>query len=166
MDRLQIYRISIDYIKYLYQFDKKVQYNESEADDYTERRHYIGIVIKVGEYDYFAPLESPKPNHKNLKSNVHIMKINGGNDGLIAFGDMLPINSSELISFDFNNESQFYQNILKRQFIFCNNNRQAIEEHAKGTYEKVVIEKSKFHKKVCCDFKLLEEKCKEYNNKE
>ncbi len=165
MDRLQLHRVNIDYIKYLYNFDKKVQYNTEEDDNYTERRPYVGIVIKIGEHDYYAPLESPKQNHKNLKRNVHIMKIDGGNYGLIAFSNMLPICSSELINFDINNESEFYRNILQRQFIFCNNNVQAIEEHAKNTYNKVVVEKSKFHTKVCCDFKLLEEKYKEYKNK-
>jgi len=165
LDRLRLYKVNIDYIKYLYNFDKKVQYNVNEADNYTERRPYVGIVIKIGEYDYYAPLESPRPNHKKLKNNVHIMKIDEGNYGLIAFNNMLPICSSELINFDINNESKFYRNILQMQFIFCNGNRQAIEEHAKGIYEKVVIEKSKFHRTVCCNFKMLEEKCKEYNNK-
>ena len=93
------------------------------------------------------------------------MKIDGGNYGLIAFSNMIPIYPSELISFDINNESKFYRNILQRQFIFCNDNVQAIKEHAKNTYNKVVVEKSKFHRKVCCDFKLLERKCKEYKNK-
>jgi len=155
-----LYRVNIDYIKYLYNFENKVKYNANESEDYTQRRPYVGVVIRIGEFDYFAPLESPRPNHKNLKSNVHIMKINEGNDGLIAFCDMLPICSSELVHFDIDKE--FSKNILIRQFIFCNNNKQAIEEHAKNTYNKVVVEKSKFHTKVCCDFKLLEEKCKEY----
>ena len=37
MNKLRLYRIDINYIKYLYQFDKKVQYNFKKNDDYTER---------------------------------------------------------------------------------------------------------------------------------
>lgn len=164
MSRLRLYRVDIEYIKYLYKFDKKVQYNKKKEDRYTERRPYIGIVLKIGGFDYFAPLESPKPEHKKLKNNVHIMKINGGKNGLIAFGNMIPIDILQLVNFDINKEEISYRQILNSQFIFCNNskNKKSIKQHAEDTYNKVVVEKSKFHRKVCCNFKLLEEKCIEY----
>ncbi len=162
MKRIRLYKVNIDYIKYLYSFEKRVKYDENKSNEYTQKRPYIGIVLNIGDFDYFAPLESPKPNHKNMKNNVHIMKINDGRDGLIAFGDMIPIKSSELINFDINKEEIFYKNLLIRQLIFCNNNNSRIQQHAIDTYTKVAIKESKFFKKICCNFKLLEEKCLEY----
>lgn len=165
MNRLRLTRVEIDYVKYLYRFDKKIQYNEKEADNYTVRRPYVGVVIAIGEYNYFAPLESPKKNHKNLKNNPHILKINTGRDGLIAFGNMIPIREAELVSFDINKEEKIYREILKRQVIFCNDNKETIKAHAIKTYENVTIKRDKFFRKACCDFELLERKCKEYRGK-
>ena len=39
VERLQLYKINIDYIKYLYNFDKKIQYNTDENDAYTREDH-------------------------------------------------------------------------------------------------------------------------------
>ena len=162
MSRLKLFRVDVDYIRYLYGFDKKVQYNEKESEDYTIKRPYIGVIFKIEECNYFVPLESPKPQHIKLKSNVHIMKINAGKHGLIAFGNMIPINLSQLINFDIDKESAPYKSLLQKQFIFCNKHSEDIKKHAVYTYNEVVVKKSKFFKKVCCDFKLLEEKCKLY----
>ena len=56
MNKLKLYRIDIKYIKYLYQFDKRVQYNEQKDDAYTGRRAYLGIVLQVNKFNYFVPL--------------------------------------------------------------------------------------------------------------
>ena len=70
----------------------------------NKRRPYVGVVLIVGKYKYFVPMESPKPNHANIKSGKHILKIEGGRLGLLGFNNMIPVHDSALISFDINNE--------------------------------------------------------------
>ena len=160
MNKLKLYRIDINYIKYLYQFDKKVQYNFKKNDDYTERRVYLGIVLKVNEFNYFVPLEHPRAAHKNLKNNIFILKIHNGKYGMLGFNNMIPVNDTELINFDINGENEKYKQILISQYRFCNKHIKEIQTKALETYNR--SQKNKFLKKVCCNFKLLEEKLTKY----
>ena len=75
MNKLRLYKIEIEYIKYLYTFDKRVQYNPNQPDAYTEKRPYLGIVLEVNEFDYFVPLEHPRLNHQKMKNNVYIQDV-------------------------------------------------------------------------------------------
>ena len=82
---IKFYRLNLDYVKYLHQnFDNRVQYYEKGGDTYNKNRPYIGIVLKIGDRNYFAPLEHPRNSHLNLKTNDHIIKIEDGKNGLIA----------------------------------------------------------------------------------
>ena len=74
---------------------------------------------------------------------------------------MIPVKDKELIKFNINEEKQSYKQILVSQYHFCNKHITEIEFKAKLTYER--SQNNSFLKKVCCNFKLLEEMCKEYN---
>lgn len=162
MQKIRFYKIDLEYIKYLWKHDNRVQYSAYESEFYNERRPYIGIILTINELQYFAPLEHPRKSHKTLKNNPHILKINNGKHGLIAFNNMIPVNNRELIEFDFRYEDIRYQGILRSQFIFCDNNKNNINQYAKDTYDKVVNKKIPFFVNISCNFKLLEEKCLEY----
>ena len=58
-----------DYINYLKQFSKDVKENKNAS------RPYVGIILKVKDQYYFAPLASPKPKHKTMKDNLDFIKI-------------------------------------------------------------------------------------------
>ena len=163
MGKIRFYRIDVNYIKYLWGFDDKVQYNPMKLDVYTEKRPYIGIVLKIDDIDCFAPLEHPRPSHATMKNNPFILKIEKGRYGLIAFNNMIPVSNSQLITFDFKDEDERYRELLKSQFIFCDNNKSEIFDRAKRTYDTVASGNNSFYNKVCCNFKLLEEKMKLYN---
>ena len=160
MNKLKLYRIDINYIKFLYRFDKKVQYNEQREDECTKRRVYLGIVLQVSDYNYFVPLEHPRPAHQKIKNNIFIFKIHKGKYGMLGFNNMIPVNDTELINFDISKENQKYKQILISQYHFCNKHIKEIQIKALETYNR--SQKNKFLKKVCCNFKLLEEKLKEY----
>jgi protein AbiQ len=162
MQKIRFYKIDLNYVKYLWKFDNKVQYDIYKSDDYNKKRPYIGVVLEINDFRYFAPLEHPRISHRKLKSNPHILKINNGRHGLIAFNNMIPVKESQLINFDFKDEDANYQEILRSQFIFCDNNKERINKHAQNTYNKVVIKKDPFFISICCNFKLLEEKCLKY----
>ena len=53
------------YVNYLRQFDKNVAYNKNTT------RPYIGIVYTYNNYNYFAPLASPKPKHININPKLY-----------------------------------------------------------------------------------------------
>lgn len=85
MNNLRIYRVDDRYIRFLKSRDHRVQ------DNKNKRRPYVGIVLTVGQYEYFVPMESPKPNHANIKSGKHIMRLDGGRLGLLGFNNMIPV---------------------------------------------------------------------------
>ncbi len=52
LERLNFFVIDHNYINFLSQFDKHIAYNKDE------KRPYVGIILKIREYCYFAPLFS------------------------------------------------------------------------------------------------------------
>lgn len=161
---LKLYRVKIDYIKYLYKFDKMVQYNPNREDGYTEKRPYLGIVLHINNLNYFVPLEHPREEHRKMKNNQFIYKIHDGKYGILGFNNMIPISDNELIRFDINLENRKYKQILISQYRFCNKHKKEILKKANSTYLNRINGKNKFLVKVCCNYKLLEQKCLEYKN--
>lgn len=158
MKNLRIYRITDQYIRYLNSRDNKVQYNKNA------RRPYVGVVFDFGGFKYFAPLESPKENHVNIKPGKHILKLDGGRYGLIGFNNMLPVHKDALIEFDIAAEKdEKYRRLLERQVSLCNRMKADILNHAQMTYFDVVTNKNKFLVSISCDFRKLEKACKAYN---
>lgn len=157
MEKFRLYKIRDGYIEYLHKIDDRVQYNKGE------RRPYLGVVLEVGGHRYFVPMESPKPNHANLKSGVHIMRIDGGKYGILGFNNMVPAKEFFLVPFDIAQEAnEQYRNLLWNQLNFCNGHREEIREHARKTYEGVTVKKTPFLLRVCCDFKTLEREYTKY----
>ena len=56
IEELKLYRIEEEYAKYIYNLDEKVLI----AYNVKNKRPFIGIILKINEIDYFAPLSSPK----------------------------------------------------------------------------------------------------------
>lgn len=158
MNKLRLYKVNINYIKYLYEFDNKVQYNSYREQSYTERRPYL----KINEFNYFVPLEHPRRQHEKMKNNIFIYKIHNGKYGILGFNNMIPIPDEQLIEFDINDQNDKYKQILISQYHFCNKHINEISLKARNTYMKRIEEKNRFFINICCNFKLLEQKCNEY----
>lgn len=165
MGKLRIYRVKEEYVKYLKEFDDRVDNHEDDKSI----RPYIGIVIQIDNDKYYAPLTSPKEKHKKMRDNIDFIKIKGGRYGAINLNNMIPIIESELIDIDINNfEDKSYKEILVNQAVFIRKNSKRIQESAEELYKIVVIEKNEKDKKLierCCDFTLLAEKSKLYRLK-
>ena len=158
MERLKFYNIDDEYIKYLYQFDNKVPFNKNN------KRPYIGIILEINNMTYFAPMFSPKLQHNKYKSNSTYIKI-GENLGLIRLNNMIPVCKKNLRYIDFNKiQDQKYRNLLIQQNNFIQLHTEKIRNTANKLYQFVTKDKKEFFIKICCDFKLLESKCKLYNN--
>ncbi|MBU5228151.1 type III toxin-antitoxin system ToxN/AbiQ family toxin [Clostridium senegalense] len=164
MKDVNIFRVNSNYIRYLNKFDAKVMYNK----DNLHTRPYVGIVLDINNLNYFAPLTSPKPKHEKMKNNLGFMKIRLKDNeyGAVNINNMIPIKEDQLIKFNINDEKDNkYKKLLKNQFKFLYRNADNIHHSALKLYEKVVIQKDINFINMCCDFKVLENKCLEYDYK-
>ena len=157
MENLKIYKVEDKYIRYLHSIDDKVQHNKNA------KRPYVGVVFSFGGFNYFVPMESPKPNHSKIKSGKHILKLKNGEYGLLGFNNMIPVHKNALISFDIAKEpDERYRNLLQNQIRICNRMKADILDHAQKTYFGV-INGNEFLVKISCNFKELERASKKYN---
>lgn len=160
MESLRIYRVKDKYIRFLHSRDERVQWNKGA------RRPYVGVVLYVGSYRYFVPMESPKPNHAKIKPGRHLMKLDNGRLGLLGFNNMIPVREDALIKVDIDAEPDpKYAELLRRQATFINRNKAAVLDHASKTYYAVTARNktNDFLLRICCDFKKLERACDQYD---
>ncbi len=162
--KLRIVRVDSDYCDYLRKFDNKVAYNKNEK----ELRPFIGILFEINECEYFAPLSSPKPKHKNMKNTIDFLKIKNGELGAVNFNNMIPVKKKNYLLIDLNkqvlteNELK-YQKLLINQLEWLNENYAQIKAKSLKLYNLYNSDKIPGNIKLrCCNFKLLEEKCIEY----
>ena len=119
---------------------------------------------------YFAPLSSPKPKHLKLQAKLDFLKIDGGKLGAINFNNMIPVTERNIIKIDlskkYTKKSEIkYINLLKEQILWLNRNKDKLYGRAFKLYTKYMNGSLNTNiAKRCCNFKLLEEKCIEYNN--
>ena len=131
-------------------------------------RPFVGVVFAVNQHTYFAPLSSPKEKHKKMKNTIDFLKINNGIWGAINFNNMIPINTRYAtkiivgaIERTYNLEN--YNNLLSNQLTWCNANKEIIFNKAQKLYNRITQQKVKDNlTDRCCNFKLLEQKCMEY----
>ena len=123
----------------------------------------------VKKCEYFAPLSSPKPKHKHLRNTLDLLRIDNGKYGVINFNNMIPVTNKNYTLFNLNKktkikEEQFRINLLNNQLRWLTSNRKFVMEKSLLLYD--LYKKNKLPKSVkdrCCDYILLEKKCKEYN---
>ena len=162
---LKIVRVNSEYCDYLRKFDNKVSYNKNEK----ELRPFIGILFQINFCEYFAPLSSPKPKHKKMKNTIDFFKIKDGDLGAVNFNNMIPVNENNYSLVDLNKETLTieelkYQKLLKEQLAWLNANYQQVKNKSSKLYQ--LHSNGKLPDNIearCCNFKLLEEKCVEYN---
>lgn len=162
----KIVKVDYKYCNYLRKFDSKVIYNAG----IKELRPFIGVLFTVNKMEYFAPLSSPKLKHKSLRNTLDLIKINNGIDGVINLNNMIPVDNSNYVLFDLNKNTNNKNeekriNLLKKQLRWLNNNKKEIYLKSKRLYS--LYKNNKLPKNVrerCCEYPLLEEKCKEFNN--
>ena len=68
---MELYTIDTDYIEHLRQFQLHIWAN----DKTTKLRPYVGVVLELGSYKYYAPLTSPKPKHKTMADKLHFIRL-------------------------------------------------------------------------------------------
>ena len=160
MKTLKIYYIDENYIKYLRRFDKIVPYNK------THTRPYIGVVYEYNGINYFATLSSLKQKHITMNENaLDTFKINDGIWGIVNINNMIPAPTSCLTEVLPQVKDEKYRNLILNQTNHLNKHKYKLLSKVKQfrlRYDNGHL--SSRLRKRCCNFKLLEEKCMEYEN--
>jgi len=187
-DKLTFVNIDQDYLKYLHENCSEVFYKPIAYDN----KPYIGILINEDENKYVIPLSSAKEKHKfwndveadrfliyeisNKKplSKNAVFKENP--DGtikqifsVIDLKKMLPIKEGLYTRVDLTTdpqdsvETRNYKNLMNKEFAFCLKILPLIIQKANELYDKQISTGKIVN--FCCDFRLLEEKSREYSAK-
>ena len=123
----------------------------------------------IDKCEYFDPLSSPKPKHSKLKNTLDLIKIENGNYGVVNFNNMIPVMDKNYVIFDLNKKTEnraenFRLELLRNQLRWLTANKKNVNTKSKLLYN--LYKSNKLPKNVkdrCCNFPLLEEKCREYN---
>lgn len=170
--KLNLYSISDKYIKYLKQFDERIYDNKEDVRIQT--RKYIGIVLTVNDYNYYIPMSSPKKSdyidyEKKIirKDTKTIIRIQDKNRlyGTLRISNMIPVPITELEPYIVANEIDLkYKDVILGELRYINNNTNKIIKNAKIVYNQKIKNEDIGYIKNTVDFKMLEEKLKEWNN--
>ena len=156
---MKLYKIRDEYYELLHKHDNKVLFNKNE------KRPYVGVVLKINHFNYYIPLSSPKPKHLTMKNNKDFIKLDGGKLGALNINCMIPVDTKNLISFDFEKEEPKYRELLRNQLDVLRSSQKNIIKSAQYIYSLHNIKTNDltvFQENIlkrCCNFKHLEHVC-------
>lgn len=86
--------------------------------------------------------------------------------GIIRLNNIIPVNKENLRYINFEDiQDAKYKNLLIQQNNFIQLNTQKIKNKANKIYNFVTKDIKEFFVGLCCNFKLLEEKCNQFRKK-
>lgn len=95
-----------------------------------------------------------------MKDSIDFIKI--GEMAVININNMIPVPDDVIIRYEIQNEKDIkYRDLLRNEYKICKQKESLIINNANKLYRKVTIYNSYISKR-CCNFKLLEQKCLEY----
>ena len=165
------YALNKEYVNYLKKYDNKVP----NIEYIGKLKCFLGVIFKNNGYDYFAPLTSYKPKFLTLRNNIDFYKIIGKNNGkiygAIDINNMIPVPKLEYNEITFDNLSDFrdfsnkrerksYWKLLQAELNCIN--EEILLSKAKKLYRLVTDNPNSSLALRCCNFRLLEEKCREW----
>lgn len=162
MNNIKFYEVSEDYVDYLAPHAPHLFRNKKQGQQNS--RKYIGVVLHIGEMDYYAPLSSFKDKHIKMNETLDFIKIK--NYSVINLNNMFPIPNGCYSYVDISKErNPKYKALLQAEYRFIKSIQEKIRKNAATLYRlKTKGEQSALTKR-CNDFLLLEKLCKEYNAK-
>lgn len=178
MENFKIYSVSDRYIEYLRAKFPNVYSNKEGKRTHT--RKYIGIVIRMKNFNYYIPLSSPKPTDYQLagdnkvikKSIVPIIRIVVKNTagvrelkGTLRISHMIPVPASELQLYDLDHEADLeYRDLVQNEIIFIRKNQEKIMANAQLLYkQKLQNDTTAGYVASALDYRALELMCEEFS---
>ena len=140
---------------------------------YHHSRKYIGLVLSINGFSYYAPMSSPKNSDyieikgKRMIRNsilpiIRMVEVDSNGQksllGTIKLGNMIPVPESKLINYDLNNEQDLnYKALVLKEKRFINRHKELITTYAEALYNKKVSGKStNRYLKATFDYKKFE----------
>ena len=169
---MKLFTIQDEYLNYLKSFDRHVLNNKGE--NYIKTRKYLGVVLEINECKYIAPLSSPSStydyiNGKIRKSVIPIIRIVHNDEllGTIKLGCMIPVFDDRVIEYyDIEKEIDLkYKDLVSDELEFIYKNKKLIINNANKLYKQKCMNLDIGYIINTVDFKLLEEKAKEFKIK-
>lgn len=155
---LRFYDVEPAYANYLRQFDNRIP-----NITYSENNKFVcGIVLSIAGHNYFAPISS---NKARQQTNILIQDDNGIVLASIKFSFMFPAPYSAIKMKNFRAiraTNPAYADLLEKEYEFCKKNEQTIRDKAMKVY-RIGLNVNHVLHKHCCDFRLLESKCDEWD---
>ena len=160
VENLKLYEINHTYINYLLPFAPHLFQNK-KVHQQNERK-YIGIILRVNEMNYFAPLSSFKEKHRKMKEGLDFIKIK--DYAVINLNNMFPVPDTEYTYVEIAKERNFqYRTLLQAEYRFIKSIQDNIRKNAAVLYtHKIQNGNATALAKRCNDFLLLEEVCKKF----
>lgn len=164
MDRINFYKVDLDYVKLLKNAEiEKRGFSRVPDMDYGDKRKpkfLCGIVLQVNNADYYVPVTSytqQKPD------NFLIKAYNGDVTSSLRFNYMFPIPKGLATRYDFTSDpDRSYRALLFQELNYCIKHKEIIQNKAERTHNRVLLGKDLGLVANSCDFRLLEQKCAEY----
>ncbi|MGN0181300.1 MAG: type III toxin-antitoxin system ToxN/AbiQ family toxin [Candidatus Ornithomonoglobus sp.] len=173
MERLKLYTVDDDYIEYLKHFDKQVMF--AKGDDYLTDRKYLGVVLEINGFKYFAPLSSPKDSDYFYKNGKRLIRRNAiplirlvDNKrnllGKVKLSNMIPVPENCLKLYDIEQEQdKKYQDLVKDEIICIRKCKEQILKNARVLYNQKTKNYAGInYLKSTVDFTKIEKYCKKY----
>ena len=152
------YTVDTAYCDYLRKADPCVPYTM----DRKSIRPFVGIVFSVNNFQYYAPLTSPKPKHLHMKNQIDFLKINDGKWGAISLNNMIPVQAEllkkvEIKILESDSKADIdYKNLLSNQLSWCNSHREAILRQASKLYHMIINGRAWGNlQDRCCNLSLI-----------
>ncbi|MCD8204877.1 MAG: type III toxin-antitoxin system ToxN/AbiQ family toxin, partial [Coprobacillus sp.] len=151
-----------------------------------EHKPFLGIIVGVGDYNYFIPLTSAKPHHSSwsligrehflIYETKDICDVNKKsvyktipNDelrvnciiGAIILNKMIPIPEGQYFKIDIDNmKDAKYQRLLRKEFSFCSSIKDDLIKRIKKIYDSQI--NTGHIRPRYVNFKVLEKACDNY----
>jgi protein AbiQ len=155
--KLRIYGVKENYIKYLSQYQNHIYEHKGEFG-----RKYLGVVLEINGFKYFAPMSSFKPKHKSMHDSTNFIKIK--DYAVININNMIPVPKSQIEVIDINKEkNKSYKFLLQAESREINKQRVRIRKNARIVYNhKKSNGNSTALSRITNDFDLLERLCRDF----
>ena len=160
--KLNLYSVSDKYIKYLRQFDERIY--DNKEDIRTQTRKYLGIVLTVNDtWNSTRTLSIWSIIRKDTKTIIRIYN-SDRLYGTLRISNMIPVPITELEPYVISNErNKKYKEVILGELRYINNNSEKIMKNAEIVYKQKLKNEEIGYIKNTVNFKLLEEKLKEWN---
>lgn len=164
---MDFYYIDEKYGQYLQKYEKaKRGITRVPNIKYTNRNKFVfGAVLQVKEINYYVPISSFS---KKQEANI-LIRIPGDRievKGCLRFNYMLPVPKECVKRMSIEDiEDEKYKILLNKEYEFCLNNADRIQQKANKIYEMVITNRKQKLTDNSCAFNILEQGYREYIKK-